>query len=929
MAGICRDIFCIEGYIFTSQGCIPDPNFNTTKPIKKPPSEMQIELTFLHKLCFYVKGYNDTQECKHPLAMKPTDDFLNEIKNNLSSILQVDSSRIANLEVKEHVVLNETVDIFRNEQKTTQSSTSTISMSASNQSNSERLINLNKIEMNEYLKIAFLLKDNKNFTGEKETILLFYYLTMLGMDDRVFGLPNKHQAIITEVTELKTSSQHSWCSSPGDYKLLLRDGFHVFASFDNDNKPSYYVYVNQTETLYATGNYYLTVLFGPKRVFKHKEKFAHDDKVDSDIEDDASVQTIDLDILNSKLKNGVIESERKKQHLLNTLTDVTEIIFQPGNSTNILFSKLLTVCERAPKIRVECVDHEAIRLRQCELTKMKDRSYCSELIKKCFSIDEYEIDILNPKDYIRVCKQEKREQSNQSSTNTSTFYFSFFDKLNGKNDLSAVISGWVSFVSTFISLTAMVLTLITYGLFSELRNIPGWNIINLTIALTLGQFSFLSGSLFNELPISCFIISLATHYFFLASFFWMNIIAFDLYRNFCNKSSHILLQNVTLKDRLPKYALYAWVSPLLIVLITITVDLAVKENKLNAPFRPCYAGYLKGCTKMDILADISNIYDHSLNKNKTNSFFWQSYDYLNESEVLRNVTNEPCHDQAFKNIFLSSEACWIQNGRANLIFFGLPIAIIILVNAVYYFLTVYNIRQKKRTQKKNKLRRFSKVKLPGDGDVKFYIQMAFIMGFTWITGFLLTSFPSNDAKFKIVNQILMYIFILSNASIGVFIFFAFIFKHETRNLYKQFFIRNILTHFMSESEKQEYIKKNSLHKSTSYSNANRFVEPRARFVSECSTTSASTSSPIMIKQNSKGVFFPSHQQRSSLFSQSSHKPISIISKSTLCESPSSLTSDSSLRFSTSSSYISNSSISDESFVESHKVSQHQQQADHF
>jgi len=172
----------------------------------------------------------------------------------------------------------------------------------------------------------------------------------------------------------------------------------------------------------------------------------------------------------------------------------------------------------------------------------------------------------------------------------------------------------------------------------------------------------------------------------------------------------------------------------------------------------------------------------------------------------------------------------------------------------------------------------------------------------------------------------MYIFILSNASIGVFIFFVFIFKPETRNLYKQFFIRKILTHFMSENEKQEYIKKNSLQKSTGYNNAHRFAQSRARVVSECSTTS--TSSPIMIKNNSRGVFFPNNHQRTSHFPRLNHQPISIISESTLAESPSSLT-ESSLRFSTSSSYISNQSISDESCIESCKEVQHKHEEDHF
>lgn len=128
-------------------------------------------------------------------------------------------------------------------------------------------------------------------------------------------------------------------------------------------------------------------------------------------------------------------------------------------------------------------------------------------------------------------------------------------------------------------------------------------------------------------------------------------------------------------------------------------------------------------------------------------------------------------------------SCWIRSGTANLVFFGAPIAIIIVVNAIYYFLTIYNIRQKKRAQKQNKMRRFSRVKLPGDEDLKFYIQMAVIMGFTWISGFLLMTFPN----YNVWNWIVTYAFIFLNALNGVFILFAFLFKKEVKVLYSNFF----------------------------------------------------------------------------------------------------------------------------------------------
>jgi hypothetical protein len=51
----CREIFCMQGYILSPQGCIPDTNANQSysEPIKKPPGRMQIEITLRHTLCIF------------------------------------------------------------------------------------------------------------------------------------------------------------------------------------------------------------------------------------------------------------------------------------------------------------------------------------------------------------------------------------------------------------------------------------------------------------------------------------------------------------------------------------------------------------------------------------------------------------------------------------------------------------------------------------------------------------------------------------------------------------------------------------------------------------------------------------------------------------------------------------------------------------
>lgn len=155
---------------------------------------------------------------------------------------------------------------------------------------------------------------------------------------------------------------------------------------------------------------------------------------------------------------------------------------------------------------------------------MKNRSYCSKIIDECYSSNQYEYDEYKPTEFIRVCKYEMTENHS-----LITYKDKILSRIDTTNILSA-LAGWLSSVALIISTIFMVLTLVTYTLFKELRNIPGWLIINLTIALCLAQFFFLLGSLIKSLPLGCFIVAIITHYSFLASFFWMNVIAFDLYR---------------------------------------------------------------------------------------------------------------------------------------------------------------------------------------------------------------------------------------------------------------------------------------------------------------------------------------------------------------------------------------------------------------
>lgn len=157
---------------------------------------------------------------------------------------------------------------------------------------------------------------------------------------------------------------------------------------------------------------------------------------------------------------------------------------------------------------------------------MPNRSYCSRIIDECYSINQYEYDEYKPDEFVRICKYEV------TSDHSVLDYKNKILNLTASHDTDVLstMGGWLSFVSVMLSIAFMIATLVTYALFKELRTIPGWLVINLTLTLCFAQFFFLLGSLVNQSPVTCFVVSIVTHYAFLSSFAWMHVVAFDLYR---------------------------------------------------------------------------------------------------------------------------------------------------------------------------------------------------------------------------------------------------------------------------------------------------------------------------------------------------------------------------------------------------------------
>ena len=95
----------------------------------------------------------------------------------------------------------------------------------------------------------------------------------------------------------------------------------------------------------------------------------------------------------------------------------------------------------------------------------------------------------------------------------------------------------LSSIGCIVSMVSLVLLLITYILFAELRNLTGKIIINLAMALLLYQSAFFS-AVKNDNAGICQAVAVLLHFFVLSSFTWMNVMAFDVRRIFTSISGN-------------------------------------------------------------------------------------------------------------------------------------------------------------------------------------------------------------------------------------------------------------------------------------------------------------------------------------------------------------------------------------------------------
>lgn len=133
-----------------------------------------------------------------------------------------------------------------------------------------------------------------------------------------------------------------------------------------------------------------------------------------------------------------------------------------------------------------------------------------------------------------------------------------------------IIESYVTLILTSISIVAMFCSIVTYMLFAELRNLAGLTVMNVCLTTALFQMCVMIGvSLsFHQYSALCVAASIVIHYQGLASFFWTNVMAADLYLTLGRWSA----APRSPAKMLPRYCLYAYGLPLVIVSVTVAIN---------------------------------------------------------------------------------------------------------------------------------------------------------------------------------------------------------------------------------------------------------------------------------------------------------------------------------------------------------------------
>lgn len=142
----------------------------------------------------------------------------------------------------------------------------------------------------------------------------------------------------------------------------------------------------------------------------------------------------------------------------------------------------------------------------------------------------------------------------------------------------------ISVVGSSVSTICLVLHIIAYIAIPTPKNLPSRCLLSLCVALLLAYvFTFSQEAAIDD--VSCRVVGMSMVYFFLASFFWMNVFSYEVWRSIRLATTKLrMTKDRPMMVRFACYSAYAWGSPLLFSLLSIIVHHLTSNEKYRLLF---------------------------------------------------------------------------------------------------------------------------------------------------------------------------------------------------------------------------------------------------------------------------------------------------------------------------------------------------------
>ncbi|XP_077977288.1 uncharacterized protein LOC144432862 [Glandiceps talaboti] len=122
----------------------------------------------------------------------------------------------------------------------------------------------------------------------------------------------------------------------------------------------------------------------------------------------------------------------------------------------------------------------------------------------------------------------------------------------------AKIKQVLTLIGCIISILCLFITLVTFCLFKKTRTRPGKILLNISVALMLGQVIFITLMDYSKYQVLCKTVAIFSHYIWLVAFCWMSVMAFDVMYTFRRK---VVINSGENGKLLVQYCLFAWMVP--------------------------------------------------------------------------------------------------------------------------------------------------------------------------------------------------------------------------------------------------------------------------------------------------------------------------------------------------------------------------------